>query len=78
MAKNDDPRTFRPKTNFIKELFQKASHIYRAFHGFGQAKFAHGGSILGSRKFSQLPQLPLKTMLNLKLVRIDLEIILVH
>jgi len=34
--------------------------FYMAFHGFGQAEFAYGGSILGSRKFTQLPQLPLK------------------
>jgi len=36
-------------------------HTVRAFHGFGQAKFADGGSILGSSQFTQLPQLPLKT-----------------
>jgi len=39
---------------------------YRVFHGFGQAKFACGGSILG---LSQLPQLPVKTMLCLKVVK---------
>jgi len=39
---------------------------YRVFHGFGQAKFADGGSILGSSQFMQLPQLPLKMMLDLK------------
>ncbi len=27
---------------------------YRPFHGFGQAKFAFGGLILGSSQFSQL------------------------
>jgi len=37
-----------------------SSNTYRAFHGFGQAKFADGGSILGSSQFTQLPQLPLK------------------
>jgi len=37
------------------------------FHGFEQAKFADGGSILGSRKFTQLP---LKT-LDLKKVKND-------
>jgi len=29
-------------------------------HGFGQAKFAAGGSIFGSSQFILLPQLPLK------------------
>jgi len=48
---------------------------YGAFHGFGQAKFAYGGSILGSSLYKLLPQLPLKTMLNLKLVKIDSKII---
>jgi len=37
---------------------------YRVFHGFGQAKFADGGTILGSSTFTQLPQLPLKIMLD--------------
>jgi len=46
---------------------------YRAFQGFGQAKFAYGGSVLGSSQFTLLPQLPLKTMLDLKVVKIDLK-----
>jgi len=33
---------------------------YKAFHRFEQAKFAHGGSILGSSQFLLMPQLPLK------------------
>jgi len=33
---------------------------YRAFHRFGQAKFADGGLILGSNQLKPLPQLPLK------------------
>jgi len=36
---------------------------YYVFHRFGQAKFADGGSILGSNKFTQLPS---KKMLDLK------------
>jgi len=40
--------------------------LYGGFHGFGQAKFAYAGSILGSSQFTLLPKLPLKTMLNLK------------
>jgi hypothetical protein len=41
---------------------------FRAFHGFEQAKFVFGGSILGSSKFTILTQLPLKPMLDLKMV----------
>jgi len=44
------------------------------FHGFGQAKFPDSGLVLGSIQFSLLPQLPLKTMLGLKVVKIDLKI----
>jgi len=44
---------------------------YRAFHGLGQAKFAYGGSISGSSQLTLLPQLPLKMMLDLKVVKID-------
>jgi hypothetical protein len=43
----------------------------RAFHRFGQAKFSDGGSVLGSSQFSVLPQLPPKTMLSLKEVKIN-------
>jgi len=43
------------------------------FHGFGQAKFAYGGSILGSSQFTLLPQLPVKAMVDLKVVKIDSE-----
>jgi len=35
-----------------------------------QAKFAYGGLILGLRQFTQLPQLPLKMSLDLKMVKI--------
>jgi len=49
------------------------------FHGFGQAKFAYGGSILGSSQFSILLQLPPKIMFDSKVVKIDPKIIvLVH
>jgi hypothetical protein len=48
---------------------------FRAFHGFGQAKFAYGGLVLGLSQFSQLPQLLLKTTLDLKVVKTDLKII---
>ena len=47
-----------------------------AFHGYGQAKFANGGLILGSRQFALLPKLALKTMLDLKVIKIDAKIII--
>jgi len=50
--------------------------LYRAFQGFGQAKFAYGGSILGVSQFKLLPQLPLKTVLLLKVVKINSKIII--
>jgi len=34
--------------------------LYRAFHGFGQAKFPNGCLILGTSQFLILPQLPKK------------------
>jgi hypothetical protein len=53
---------------------KSASHQYRAFHGFGQAKFPNGGSVLGLSQFLKLPQLHLKMMLCLKVVKIDSKI----
>jgi len=44
--------------------------FYGVFYGFGQAKFADGGSVLGSSQFTLLPQLPSKMMLSLKVVKI--------
>jgi len=41
------------------------------FHGFGQAKFAYDGSILGSGQLTVLPQLPSKMMLGLKVFKLD-------
>ena len=49
---------------------------YRAFHRFGQAKFAYGGPVLGSSQFLLLPQLPQKMMLASKVVKIDSKIII--
>ncbi len=45
--------------------------LFKAFHVFGKAKFAYGGSILGSSQFTLLLQLPLKTILSLKMDKID-------
>jgi hypothetical protein len=53
-----------------KNIFQS----YRAFQGFVQA-FTHC-LILGSSQFTLLPQLPLKMVLNLKVVKIDSKIII--
>jgi len=62
-----------------QSLHQKAAHTsnfwvrysYGVFHGFGQAKFAEDGLILGSSKFT-----PLKMVLNLKVVKIYSKILL--
>jgi len=43
---------------------------YRAFHGFGQAKFPDGCLVLGLSQFSIVTQLPLKTMLDLNVAKI--------
>jgi len=43
--------------------------LKRAFHRFEQAKFPDDSSVLGPSQFSILPQLPLKTMLGLKVVK---------
>jgi len=44
------------------------------FHGFEQAKYPDGGLVLGASQFTILPQLSLKTMLSLKVVKIDSKI----
>jgi len=46
------------------------------FHGFGQAKFEDGGLILGFSQLSLLCELPLKIMLDLKVVKIDSKTII--
>ena len=45
--------------------------IYRVFHRFGQTNFAYGGQVLGSSQFLVLPQLPEKTKLASKVVKIN-------
>jgi len=50
--------------------------FYRAFHRFEQALFAYGGIVLGLSQFTLLPQLPLKTKLNSKVVKIEQKIII--
>jgi hypothetical protein len=51
-------------------------HIYRVFHRFGQAKFADGGWILGLSQLSLLSELPLNTMLDLRVIKINSKIII--
>jgi len=67
----------RLRVNLTNPFLSQSTHAcyntYMAFHGFEQAKFAYGGSVLGSSQFTLLPQQPLKTMLNLKMVKIDSE-----
>jgi len=49
---------------------------YRAFHGFGQAKFAYDCSILDSSQIYTTAPAASKTLLNLKVVKIDSKIII--
>jgi len=48
----------------------KKNVTYRAFYGFGQAKFPDGGLVLRTRQFSILPQVPPKILLVSKVVKI--------
>jgi len=48
---------------------------HKIIQSISQAEFAYGGSILGSSQFMILPQVSLKTMLDLKVVKIDSKII---
>jgi hypothetical protein len=68
--------TFVEKLKVFESLtsVKFSKNIHRAFHRFGQAKFPNGGSVLGLSQFSILPQLPQKTMLVLKVVKIDSKI----
>ncbi len=47
-----------------------------AFHRYGQANLAYGGSILGLSQFTLLSHLPLKMMLDLKVVKIHSKIVI--
>jgi hypothetical protein len=69
------PTTSWPPIRSVFYQFQPKT-FYRAFHVFGQAKFAYGGLVLGSSQFTLLPQLPLKMTLNIKAVKIDSKIII--
>jgi len=58
----------------LHQLTKNSFNRYRVFHGFGQAKFADGGLILDPSQFTLLLKLPLKTMLSLKVVKIESKI----
>ena len=51
---------------------------YRVFCRFGQLKFAYGGQVSVLSQFSLLPQLPEKTKLASKVVKIDSKIIILR
>jgi len=63
------PRHFLPLAG--QKFWSWKNENIQSFDGFGQAKFAHGGLILGSSQFTPLPQLLLKTMLGIKGVKIN-------
>ncbi len=52
-------------------IFFQSLYCYRAFHGFGQAKFPDGGLVLGLIQFSILPQQHQKILLDSKVVKIN-------
>jgi len=58
---------FQQKISKCYFLIMPKAKFYRAFHEFGEAKFAYGGSILGLSQSTQLPQRTLKPTLNLAL-----------
>ena len=67
-----DKRSANPLSKpqlYLTSIKVELKYLYRAFHRFGQAKFAYGDLVLGSSPFALLPQLPLKTMLGLKVVK---------
>jgi len=68
--------TIVANTKILLDIVDLDDNIYRAFHGFGHAKFLDGGLVLGMSQFSILPQLPPKILFNSKLVKIDPKIII--
>jgi len=62
-------------TDYLLKL-KSRDRFYRAYHGFGHAKFPDDGSVLSSSQFSILPpsQLPPKILLDSKVVKIDTKI----
>jgi hypothetical protein len=53
----------------MQNVFTYSRFCNNVFHRFKQDKFVYGGSILGARQFSPLPQLPQNLMLNTKKVK---------
>jgi len=58
-------------SHFLFAVFFLKSLDYKAFHRFGQAKFASAGLFLGLSQFSLLPQLPQIMTLNSKFVKMN-------
>ena len=69
-----------PKVGLIIRIRLTRPHcilcVVQSFRGFRQTKFAYSSSILGSSLLTQLSKLPLKIMLNIKVVKIDSKIII--
>ncbi len=62
---------------YMSRLTKIYWHIMaKPFMDIRQSKFIYGGLVLGSSQFSQLPQLPQKTTLNLKVIQFDSKIII--
>ncbi len=50
----------KPRVITLTKYIHINNRVYFFLHGFGQAKFAYGGYILGSSQLTQLHQQPLK------------------
>jgi len=64
--------------NKTEENLMRKENLFttECFTDFGKLNKADGGSILGSSQFTQLSQLSLKIMFDLKMVKIDSKIII--
>ncbi len=56
----------RPESFALKKITWQPVYDPTVFHRLGQAKFADGGSILGSNQLSLLSKLPLKNDIRFK------------
>jgi len=65
-------------TNKTEENLMRKENLFTSecFTDFGKLNKADGGSILGSSQFTQLSQLSLKIMFDLKVVKMDSKIII--
>ncbi len=62
--------------NLLSVTYKMEQSSYSVFQGFRQAKSANGGSILSSRQFLILPQLPKKMKFASKVFKVDSKIII--